>query len=93
MSVLGTYYFGDDLPDHCEFGGDPNPDASVRVHIASTASERLVWVELERYSTLGGLTNSQALEDGCGAAFDLDTAKQIAAALNRWIAAHDKAEG
>lgn len=86
MSVLGTYYFSYKLPDYCEFGGDPNPDTSVGVHVASTQGEH-VWLEVIRWDA--GKENQMERAE-CGAAFDLDTAKLIAAALTRWIAAHDK---
>ena len=88
MSVLGTYYFGYKMPDYCEFGGEPNPDTSVGVHVASTASSDHVWLEVIRWNA--GEEDRMEREE-CGAAFDLETAELIAAALTRWIAAHKKA--
>lgn len=87
MSVLGTYYFGHKLPDYCEFGGDPNPATSVGVHVASTQGD-YVWLEVIRWDAG---KEGQIERAECGAAFDLETAEQIVAALTRWIVGHKKA--
>ena len=90
MSVLGTLHFGYKLPDHCEFGGEPNPDTSVGIHVATTASDNLVWIEVIRWDA--GKENQMERAE-CGAAFDLENAELIASALNRWIASRKKKQG
>jgi hypothetical protein len=91
MSVLGTLHFGYKLPDHCEFGGEPNPDTSVGIHLATTASDNLVWIELWRSSPS---SNGYDMErEICGAAFDFENAELIASALNRWIASRKNKQG